>query len=163
MLGQLGRPHHILLCYYGNIDAIIAPTSDVRTAMLVSLMIKVLCMNFRSMWYTSYKIHWRGMTYIWTVLIRSKKMQQYAGIYLLQVYSICFGRPWRPSSGVQKTLTAAFGTGHSNGATTFLQRGLIRPRWWKVVAPLLWPVPEAAVTVFCTPDNGRDGRPKQVE
>ena len=54
-------------------------------------------------------------------------MQQYAGIYLLQVYSTCFGRPSRPSSGVQKTVTAASGTGHSNGATTFLQRGL-RPR-----------------------------------
>jgi len=52
-------------------------------------------------------------------------MQQYAGIYLLQVYSTCFGRPSRPSSGVLKSVTAASGTGHSNGATTFLQRGLI--------------------------------------
>jgi hypothetical protein len=97
------------------------------------------------------------------VLIRSNKMQQYAGIYLLQVYSTCFGRPWRPSSGAQKTVTAASGTGHSNGATAFLQRGLIRLRWRKVVAPLLLPVPEAAVTVFCSPDDGRDGRPKHVE
>jgi len=39
-------------------------------------------------------------------------MQQYAGIYLLQVYSTCFGRPPRPSSGVQKTLTASSGAGH---------------------------------------------------
>ena len=39
-------------------------------------------------------------------------MQQYAGIYLLQVYSTHFGRPSRPSSGVQKTLTAASGTGY---------------------------------------------------
>ena len=46
-------------------------------------------------------------------------MQQYAGIYLLQVYSTGFGRPSRPSSGIQKTVTAASGTGHSNGATTF--------------------------------------------
>ena len=94
-------------------------------------------------------------------------MQQYAGIYLLQVYSTCFGRPSLPSSGVQKTVTAASRTGHSNGATTFLQRGLIkvliRPRWRKVVAPLLSPVPEAAVTGFCTPDDGRDGSPKHVE
>ena len=64
-------------------------------------------------------------------------MQQYAGIYLLQVYPTCFGRPSRPSSGVQKTVTAASGTGHSNNlATTFLQRGLW-PRWRKVVAKLL--------------------------
>jgi len=39
-------------------------------------------------------------------------MQQYAGIYLLQVYSTCFGRPSRLSSGIQKTLTAASDTGH---------------------------------------------------
>ena len=63
-------------------------------------------------------------TYFWFVLIGSNKVQQYAGIYLLQVYSTCFGRPSRPSSGVQKTVTAAPGTGHSNSATTFLQRGL---------------------------------------
>jgi len=39
-------------------------------------------------------------------------MQQYAGIYLLQNYSICFGCPSHPSSGVLKTVTAASGTGH---------------------------------------------------
>ena len=26
-----------------------------------------------------------------------------------------------------------------------------------------WPVPEAAVTVLCTPDDGCDGNPKDVE
>ena len=51
-------------------------------------------------------------------------MQQYAGIYLLQNHSTCFGCPSHPSSGVHKTVTAASGTGHSNDiATTFLQRG----------------------------------------
>jgi len=39
-------------------------------------------------------------------------MQQYADIYLLQVYSTNFRRPSRPSTGVQKTVTAASGTGH---------------------------------------------------
>ena len=78
-------------------------------------------------------------------------------------YSTCFGRPSRPSTGVQKTVTAASGTGHSNSAKTFLQRGLIKPRRRKVFAPLLRPVPEAAVTVFCTSDDGRDGHPKYVE
>ena len=28
---------------------------------------------------------------------------------------------------------------------------------------LIWPVPEAAVTVWCTPDDGCDGHPKRVE
>jgi hypothetical protein len=85
-------------------------------------------------------------------------MQQYAGIYLLQIYSTRFGCPSHPSSGVHKTVTTASGT-----ATTFLQHGLIRPRRRKVVAQILWLVPEAAVTVLCTPDVGRDGHPKHVE
>ena len=37
-------------------------------------------------------------------------MQRYAGIYLLQEYSTCFGCPSHPSSGVHKTVTAASGT-----------------------------------------------------
>ena len=44
-------------------------------------------------------------------------------------------------SGVYRThhqeyieVSAASGTGHSVRATTFCQRGLIRPRWRKVVA-----------------------------
>ena len=65
-------------------------------------------------------------------------MKQYVGIYLLQNYSTCFGFPSHPSSGVHKTVTAASGTGHR-------------------------PVPEAAVTVLCTPDDGCDGHPKHVE
>ena len=36
-----------------------------------------------------------------------------------------FGCPSHLSSGVQKTVTVASGTGDSNGATTFPQRGLI--------------------------------------
>ena len=58
------------------------------------------------------------------ILIRSKKMQQYAGIYLLQNHSTCSGCPSHPSSGVHKAVTAASGTGHSIWATTFLQHGL---------------------------------------
>jgi len=51
-------------------------------------------------------------------------MQQYAGVYLLQNYSTCFGCLSHPSSGVHQTVTAASGTGHSVRATTFRQRGL---------------------------------------
>ena len=98
-----------------------------------------------------------------SILIRSHKMQHYAGIYLLQNYSTCFGWPSYPSSGVHKTVTAASGIGHSIRATIFLQLGLIRPSWRKVIALILWPVPEVAVTVLCTPDDGCDGHPKHVE
>jgi len=59
-----------------------------------------------------------------------------------------------PSSEVPKTVTAASGTGHITGTATSLQRGLIRPHWRGVAVPVLWPVPEAAVTVFGTPDDG---------
>ena len=48
-----------------------------------------------------------------SILIRSNKMQQHAGIYLLQNHSTCFGGLSHPSSGVHKIVTAASGTGHS--------------------------------------------------
>ena len=57
-----------------------------------------------------------------------------------------------PSSAVLKTVTAASGTGHNTGTATSLQRGPIGSRWKE--AAVLWPVPEAAVTVFSTPDDG---------
>ena len=54
-----------------------------------------------------------------------------------------------PSSGVL-TVTEACGTSHNIGTATSLQRG---PRWREVAVPILWPVPEAAVTVFCIPGD----------
>ena len=59
--------------------------------------------------YDMYRSEWR--TFLYTILIRSNKMQQYAGVYLLRSYSTHVG------------------------ATTFCQRGLIRPHWRKGVAP----------------------------
>ena len=53
-------------------------------------------------------------------------MQQYAGVYLLQNYSTCFGYLSHPSSGVHQSVNAASGTGHSVTATTFRQRDQIR-------------------------------------
>ena len=63
----------------------------------------------------------------------------------------CFRCPKYASSGVHKTVTAASDTGHSIWATS------------KVVAQILWLVPEAAVTVLCTPDDGCDGHLEHVE
>ena len=57
-------------------------------------------------------------------------------------------------TGALKTVTAASGAGHDIGTATSLQRGLIRPRWREVAVPISRPVPEAAVTVFSTPDDG---------
>ena len=55
-----------------------------------------------------------------SILIRSNEMQLYAGVYLPQSYSTCFGFISHPSSGVHQTVTAASGTGHSVRATTLL-------------------------------------------
>ena len=78
-------------------------------------------------------------------------MQQYADINLLLNYSTCFRRLSRPSSGVYKTVVAASGT------------VLIWSRLRKLAPQIVRSVPEAAATVLCTPDDGRDGRPKHVE
>ena len=84
-------------------------------------------------------------------------MQQCEDIYLLLNYCTCFGRPSRPSSGVHKTVVAASGTDHTVWGASFLKR-------WKKLAPeTVRSVPEAATTVLCTPDDGRDGRPKHVQ
>ena len=64
-------------------------------------------------------------------------MQQYADIYLLQSHSTCFGCPSHPSSGVQKTVIAASGTGHNTGTATSLQRGLLRPHWREVAVAVV--------------------------
>ena len=37
------------------------------------------------------------------------------------------------------------------------------PRWREVAAQKIWPVPEAVVTVLCTPDGGCGWHPKHVE
>ena len=56
----------------------------------------------------------------------SFKIQQYADIYLLLHYFTCFGRPSRPSSGVNKTVVAACGTDHTVCGASFFKRDQIR-------------------------------------
>jgi len=55
-------------------------------------------------------------------------MQQYAGVYLLQNYSTCFGCLSHTLSGVHQTVTAASGTGHIT-----CQSNNLPPAWpnWK--------------------------------
>ena len=60
------------------------------------------------------KFYIHGSVHRHSILIRSKEMQQYAGVYLLQNYCTCFGCLSHPSSGVDQTVTAASGTGHRN-------------------------------------------------
>ena len=71
-----------------------------------------------------YQNGWQTVSYVTklynfsNILIRYNKMQQYAGVYLLQNYSISSGCLPHPSSGVHQIVTAASGTGHSVRATT---------------------------------------------
>ena len=69
----------------------------------------------------------------------------------------------KSTPGVQKTATTASCTGHIFCAATFLQRGQAWPRWREVAAQKIWPVPEAVVTVLCTPDDGCGWHTKHVE
>ena len=90
----------------------------------MNVLCEIICLSFfvrehQKLAFYIFYIH--GSVHRDSVLIRSNKLELCAGVYLLQVYYTCFGRPLGPSSGVQKTVTAASGTGHSNGAMTFLK------------------------------------------
>jgi len=93
----------------------------------------------------------RGSVHRNSRLKKSNEIQQYADICLLLNYSTCFGRPSRPSSGVHKTVVAVSGTDSTIWGASFFKRDQIRT------------VPEAATTVLCIPDDGRDGSPKHVQ
>ena len=58
------------------------------------------------------------------ILISSNKLQYYAGIYLLQNQSTCFGCPSHPSSGVHKTVTAASGIDHTVSKRVWTKRNI---------------------------------------
>ena len=70
-----------------------------------------------------------------SVLIRSNKMQLYAGIYLPQNYSICYGcNRTHHQEHIKLQPQLLVQVMSCITATNFRQRGLIRPRWQKVVA-----------------------------
>ena len=87
-------------------------------------------------------------------------MQQYADIYLLLNYSKCFGRPSRPSSAVHKTVVAAAGTDHSIWGASFLKRDVT---FEEACSPDSMICTSGCNYSLCTPDDGREGRPKHVE
>ena len=109
------------------------------------------------------EFHIRGSVHRNSGLNKSNKMQEYADIYLLLNYCTCFGRPSRPSSGVHKTVVAACGTDHTIWGASFFNRDQMSSRSKKLAPQTVWSVPQAATTVLCTPDDGRDGRSKHVE
>jgi len=95
-----------------------------------------------------------------TLIIIQRDATQSSLFIILQVHSTCFGCQPHSSSGIHKTVTTAYGTGQlppSNVAK------LAWPRWREVAAQKIWQVPEAVVTILCTPDDGCGWHPKHVE
>jgi len=102
-----------------------------------------------------------GSVHRWSVLVIVQRDATQSSLFIiLQVHSTCFGCQPHPTSGVHKTVTTASGTVQlppSNVAK------LAWPRWREVAAQKIWSVPEAVVTVLCTPNGGCGWHPKHVE
>ena len=94
------------------------------------------------------------------LIIVQRDATQSSLFIILKVHSTCFGCQPQPQSGVHKTVTTVSGTVQlppSNVAK------LTWSRWKEVTAQKIWPVPEAVVTVLCTPDDGCSWHPKHIE
>ena len=82
------------------------------------------------------------------ILIRSNEMQQYAGVYLLQKYSTCFGCLSHPSSGVRQTVTAepqpfaSVALGHAGERLWLCSYSLTYSWWW------VWQTPETCRVIL---------------
>ena len=102
----------------------------------------------------------RGVKRVWVIkiakfvlVIVQRDATQSSLFIILQVHSTCFGCQPHPSSGVHKTVTTASGTGH-----IFVQ---LPPLATLELGSCT--VPEAVITVLCTPDDGCGWHPKHVE
>ena len=134
---------------------------------------------------SSYEFYVRGSVHRWSTLITLQRDAKQSSLFIiLHVNSTCFGSQPHPSSGVHKTVTTASGTvqpspsnvakvvsGAHKTVTTASGAGHIvlcsyLPPTWPSLATLerdSWTVPEAVVTVLCTPDDGCVWHPKHLE
>jgi len=93
-----------------------------------------------------------GSVHCWSILIIVQRDATKSSLFIiLQVHCTCFGCQPHPLSGVRKTITTA------------CVAKLACPCWREVAAQKIWPVPEAVVTVLCTPDDGCGWHPKHVQ
>ena len=94
----------------------------------------------------------------WSILIIVQRDATQNSLFIiLQVHSTCIECQPHPSSGAHKTVTTAVETGLIFCAATYLQRGQASLEGGSCA------VPEAVVTVLCTPDDGCGWHPKHVE
>ena len=99
--------------------------------------------------------------FIHAILITVQQDATQSSLFIiLQVHCTCFGCQPHPSSAVHKTVTTAYGTVQLPASN---MAKLAWPRWKQVAAQKIWPVPEAVVTVLCTPDDGCGWHPKHVQ
>ena len=111
-------------------------------------MFKDLCSSHQSI---CVDLSWQFYTYLCVYI---NKIQQAATVCrclftakLLYMFRVSLAPIIRSTSNCN----CAYGTGHSVRATTFRQRGLIRPCWRKVVALTPWSVPEAQLQIEIRP------------
>ena len=97
--------------------------------------------------------------YLKILIIVQRDATQSSHFIILHIHSKSFGCQPHPSSRVHKTVTTASGTGHIFCAAISHQRG----QGLATLEGGSWKVPEAVVTVLCTPGNGCGWHPKHVE
>jgi hypothetical protein len=84
------------------------------TTTMMMMMMAVITLCDRRFQLLNLRFYIHGFVHRDSILIRSNEMQQYAGVYLLENYSTCFGCLSHPSSGVHQTVNAASGTAWPN-------------------------------------------------
>ena len=103
--------------------------------------------------YVSFYVY--GSVNRWSILIIVQRDATQSSLFIiLQVHSTCFGCQTHPSSGVHKTVTTASGTVQLPPSNVVNLTTLEGDNYT---------VPEAVVTVLCTPDDGCVWHPKHVE
>ena len=109
--------------------------------------------NNASKWQMGFNSAFTGL------IIVQRDATQNSTFIILQVHSTCFGYQPHPSSGVHKSVTTSSGTVQllpSNVAKLGHVGG-------RQLHKKIRPVPEAVVTVLCTPDDWCGWHPKHVE
>ena len=101
--------------------------------------------NSASKWQMGFNSAFKGL------ITAQRDATQSSLFIILQVHCTCLRCQPHPSSGAHKTLTTA----------SSLQPSW--PCWRESAAQKIWTVPEAVVTVLCTPDDGCGWHPKHVE
>ena len=105
----------------------------------------------------------RNVRIYWVILLNVQRNATICSLYvtLLQDHSTCFGCLPHPSSGVHKSVVTATDTSYMFVQLPHSSVAKLATLEWGSCTTI-WLVPEAVVTVLCTPDYGCGTRPKHV-